>query len=572
MAANAVQQECDDDDALRCVTPDQVAMGLGDRGRKRIAIIGGGSAGIASAKSCLEEDLEPVVFEQTDALGGLWRYRDVPEHGVPSLMKATIINTCKEMSCFSDFPPPREFANYMHHSMLVRYFEMYADHFGVTKHIRFNTEVTRVVKGEDYDETGRWDVTYRTKGQPPRTETFDGVLVCSGHHVIPHVPTFKGLEKFKGQVFHTHDYKIPDGFRDKKILIIGVGNSGADVAVDLCPCAEKVYLSTRRGCWVIRRVGFWGIPADSFLNRRTVNLFNKYAPEWLVNFVYETYSNEAFNHKLYRLKPKHRWRNQHPTINDALPNGILSGRIVIKGDVEEFTETGVIFKDEEGYEQKLDVVILATGYLATFPFLDQDVHKTDKNKVCLYKYVFPPHLPHPTLAFIGLLQLLGGVFPAQEAQSRWFAQLMNKKVSLPSTKEMQADYTRWRNNLEKRYVDSLRHTFQADWVDYMDDINSQFGAKPDLWRMFWRDNTLFWKCFWEPCLPYQYRLQGPHAWSGARQAMLTMRDRLKGPLDTRKMPPDMRSDRERKVCRVVPTFLSVAVVVAIFIYLLTLIF
>ncbi|KAL3248248.1 hypothetical protein MRX96_056655 [Rhipicephalus microplus] len=494
-------------------------MGLGDRGRKRIAIVGGGSAGMTAAKSCLEEDLEPVVFEQTDALGGLWRYRDVPEYGVPSLMKATIINTCKEMSSFSDFPPPREFANYMHHSSLVRYFELYANHFGVTKHIRYNTEVTRVQKSQDYDETGRWDVTYRTKGQPPRTETFDGVMICSGHHVIPHVPTFKGLEKFKGQVFHTHDYKIPDGFRDKKILIIGVGNSGADVAVDLCPCAEKVYLSTRRGCWVIRRVGFWGIPADSFLNRRTVNLFNKYAPEWLVNFVYETYSNEAFNHKL--------------------------------GDVEEFTETGVIFKGEEGYEEKLDVVILATGYLATFPFLDQEVHKTEKNKVCLYKYVFPPHLPHPTLAFIGLLQLLGGVFPAQEAQSRWFAQLINKKVSLPSCKEMQADYERWRENLEKRYVDSLRHTFQADWVDYMDDISSQFGAKPDLWRMFWRDNALFWNT------PSHVHDEGPSQGSAGHAQNAQRFQELK---------------RDRKVRRVVPTFLWVTVIVAIFIYLLTLLF
>lgn len=112
-------------------------MGLGERGRKRIAIVGGGSAGVTSAKSCLEEDLEPVVFERTDALGGLWRYREVPEYGVPSLMKATIINTCKEMSSFSDFPPPKGFANYMHHTMLVRYFELYAEHFGVTKYIRY---------------------------------------------------------------------------------------------------------------------------------------------------------------------------------------------------------------------------------------------------------------------------------------------------------------------------------------------------------------------------------------------------------------------------------------------------
>ncbi|XP_064482608.1 flavin-containing monooxygenase 5-like [Ornithodoros turicata] len=541
--------------------------------RKRIAIIGGGSAGIASAKSCLEEDLLPVIFEKTDHLGGLWYYREKPEYGVPSLMHATIINTCKEMSAFSDFPPPKEFANFMHHSMLVRYFEMYAEHFGLMKHFRFNTEVMRVVKSADYEATGCWDVTYSTKkadgSLETKTETFEGVLVCSGHHVIPHVPTFPGLDRFKGEVLHTHDYKIPERYRDKKVLIIGVGNSGADVAVDLCPGAKKVYLSTRRGCWVIRRVGLFGLPADSVLNRRITNLFNHMAPESLVNFVYETYSNEAFSHRFYRLKPEHRWRNQHPTINDALPNGILSGRIIVKGDVLEFTETGVIFKGEEGEEVKLDVVILATGYLATFPFLDHDVHRTEKNKVCLYKYVFPPHLPHPSLAFIGLLQLLGGVFPAQEAQSRWFALLMNKKLSLPSSEQMMADYTKMRARLESRYVDSLRHTFQADWVDYMDDITSQIGAKPNLWKMFWQDPSLFWKCYFLPCLPYQYRLQGPHSWSGARNAIFTMNERLKGPLDTRKMPS---KKGEKRIQRAVPTVLWVAGLLVLFIYLLTYLF
>lgn len=84
--------------------------------------------------------------------------------------------------------------------------------------------------------------------------------------------------------------------------------------------------------------------------------------------------------------------------------------------------------------------------------------------MCLYKYVFPPHLPHPSLAFIGLLQLLGGVFPAQEAQSRWFALLMNKKLSLPPPKEMQAAYAKWRAKLESRYIESLRHTFQVKFV------------------------------------------------------------------------------------------------------------
>lgn len=90
---------------------------------KRIAIIGAGATGMTSVKACLEQELQPIVFEKTNYTGGLWRYKEnVDENGIASVMKSTIINSSKEMSAFSDFPPPDDYPNYMHNTKMVSFF------------------------------------------------------------------------------------------------------------------------------------------------------------------------------------------------------------------------------------------------------------------------------------------------------------------------------------------------------------------------------------------------------------------------------------------------------------------
>ncbi|XP_076348263.1 dimethylaniline monooxygenase [N-oxide-forming] 2-like [Tachypleus tridentatus] len=96
---------------------------------KRICVAGAGYSGLTSIKACLEEDLSPVCFEKTDQLGGLWYYREDDVKGVGSVMKPTVTNTSKEMSAFSDFPPPKDFPAYMHNSCLLKYFNMYSEKF-----------------------------------------------------------------------------------------------------------------------------------------------------------------------------------------------------------------------------------------------------------------------------------------------------------------------------------------------------------------------------------------------------------------------------------------------------------
>lgn len=113
---------------------------------KRIAVIGAGPCGLAAAKSCLEENLDVVIFDKTNDIGGLWCYRDYDKEGIPSVMKSTVINTSKEISAYSDFPPPAKFPNFMHNTLMFKYFKNYAENFGLLQHVRLLTEVMRVSK------------------------------------------------------------------------------------------------------------------------------------------------------------------------------------------------------------------------------------------------------------------------------------------------------------------------------------------------------------------------------------------------------------------------------------------
>ncbi|GFQ64902.1 dimethylaniline monooxygenase 5 [Trichonephila clavata] len=503
---------------------------------KRICIVGGGASGLTAIKACLEQDLVPICYEWSNNLGGLWRYREDDIHGLGSVMKSTIINSSKEVSAFSDFPPPKEFPNYMHNSKMIRYIEMYAERFDLVRHINFEHQVKNIEQTEDFEYTGRWKVTVQKNGTTePFQEVFDGVMVCAGHHVFPLIPKFAGQEKFKGRIIHTHSYKRPKGYDDKRVLVVGVGNSGGDVAVELSNIASQVYLSTRRGAWIIHRVGTKGKPFDVQLMTRFWNFFFNNLPYPMVCYIAEREINNRFDHELYKMKPEHHIFGQHPMVNDALPNRILSGTVQVKGDIKEFTDKGVVFEGERE-EIEVDEVILATGYKITFPYLSKDIVWVQDNQVELYKFAFPPKLKHNSLVLIGLGQPVGPLMPISELQSRIYALHMSGQLQLPSEDEMMEDIKRKDVEMRKRYFSGPRHTIQIDWINFMDELAELAGVQPDLLSMFFNDPLLFYQCVRGPCLPYQYRLRGPNAWLEARRAIMEADKRVVAALDTRYIP------------------------------------
>lgn len=196
---------------------------------KKIAIIGAGSSGLTSIKCCLEEGLTPVCFEMSDDIGGLWNYKEQApgeeDRINASVYKSCSINTSKEMMAFSDFPIPAHFPPFLPHSKVLEYFRMYASHFNLLNHIKFNTKVLGVKQSSDHCQTGKWIVTTQRldneQKEEEHMEEFDGLMVCSGHHRFPHKPAMQGMSRFKGKVIHSSEYKTQSTFSDKKVLVIG---------------------------------------------------------------------------------------------------------------------------------------------------------------------------------------------------------------------------------------------------------------------------------------------------------------------------------------------------------------
>lgn len=470
---------------------------------KVVLVIGAGASGLASIKECLDEGLTPVCFEADTDIGGLWRFQPKESHS--SVYRSTVINTSKEMMSFSDFRIPDHYPPYMHHTQIIEYFRMYAKHFNLEKYIQFETKVQEVRSTPDHQQTGQWNVIYTHKGETLE-RVFDAVLVCSGHHWDPKWPNppFPGSELFKGAQVHSHSYKDPTGYENKNVVIVGIGNSGVDLAVELSRVAKSVQLSTRSGAWLLKRVNKKSLPSDLDFSRR----FISFLPLSVKNFA--AISDYDLDLKKLGLQPSFPPFSAHPTINGELPGRIIVGAVKMRPNILKITEDEVIFED--GVKVPADVIIYATGYNIRFPFLHPDCGvEFNKNEVNLYKYVFPANHKKPTMAFLGLVQPLGAIMPISEMQVRWATRVFSGKQSLPSRKEMEQDIKRKKDEIKSRYKPSERHTIQVDYVEYMDELAKIIGVYPPFLSTFFKDPKLALDLIFSPCIPPQYRLVGPHS-------------------------------------------------------------
>ncbi|CAH2311807.1 dimethylaniline monooxygenase [N-oxide-forming] 2 [Pelobates cultripes] len=509
------------------------ASKLGQQGMmsKKVAIIGAGASGLTAIKSCLEEGLEPTCFERSTDIGGLWRFTHDIEEGRGSIYSSVATNTSKEMMSYSDFPMPNDFPVYPHHSKILEYLQLYTEHFNLRKHIQLNTEVCSVMKNSDFDTTGQWNIVTEKNGIK-ELATFDAVIVCSGHFSDPYLPlnSFPGIELFKGRYIHSRFYKTPENYLGKTVLIVGAGNSAGDIAAEISFTAKQVFLSTRQGTWIVSRISHNGFPIDMVLLRRWTTWLKNLLPFALSAKLNAKIFGRWFDHSNYGLEPKNRLKN--PVVNDYLPCQILHGLIKVKPKIKEIKETSVIFEDntETG---RLDEIIFATGYNATFPFIDDPVMKLNENPVSMYKNVFPINLAKPTMAFLGLIQPLGSILPTTEIQARWAARVFKGAVQLPSTGMMEAYAIKSKKKKEKWFGSGKAQIFQAHYIEYIDEVSKEIGNHPKILSLFFTDPRLALKIFFGPCTSYQYRLTGPGKWHGAREAILTQWDRTLNATRTR---------------------------------------
>ena len=405
---------------------------------------------------------------------------------------------------------------------------MYAEKFDLERHIQYNSKVINITYADDYDSSGRWKITVANveNENETRTEVFDGVMVATGHHVIPLIPNFPGQESFKGQIMHTHEYKHADGFAGKRVLVLGVGNSGADACAELSTLAKVVYMATRRGVWVRTRTGYKGWPIDTYFTTRAFRWVSSFLPGNWMDTILETYVNWSLDHELYGLKPKHRISQQHVTTNDFLTSAIISGRVAVRPNVKEFTETGVIFEGSNEITT-VDVVIFATGYKLEIPFVDKEIISPSNNEVFLYKNMYSTDLCNAhTFALIGFVQPVGSIHVTAEMQSRYAAALMAGKVKLPSREEMKRITFEDHERIKSVFYESSRHANSVDFVRYVNEIAQTIGCKPNMWKIALTDPVLWYHLCFNVFTAYQFRLTGLHSWPKARETIINTNERI----------------------------------------------
>ncbi|XP_015267303.1 PREDICTED: dimethylaniline monooxygenase [N-oxide-forming] 1-like [Gekko japonicus] len=499
---------------------------------KRVAVVGAGVSGLACTKCCLDEGLEPTCFERTGDIGGVWRFTEYVEEGRPSTYKSMVSNTCKEMSAMTDCPYPEDFPVFLPNARLLEYLRLYTKHFDLRKYIQFQTTVISIKKCPDFSTSGQWEVVTETDGKQ-KSAIFDAVMVCIGYLTEPSLPldSFPGIDKFQGQYFHSREYKTPDIFAGKKVLVVGMGNSGVDIAVEASRIAKKAMISTGRGAWVISRVFDDGYPWDMVFLTRFMNIVRNALPSRVTGWLLASHLNQRFNHANYGVVPKERSVMREPILNDELPGCIITGKVTIRPSVKEFKENSVVFEDGQG-EEEVDVVVFATGYKASFPFIDESIIKVEDKHASLYKYIFPPQLEKPTLAIIGFLRPLGAVMPVVETQARWVTRVFKGLCKLPPLNAMIGEVNEKKKNITWFGL-SYDEVLKTDCLTYMDQVACSIGIKPSIPALLLSDPKLAMKIFFGPCSPYQYRLVGPGKWDGARDAIMNQWERTLKPIRTR---------------------------------------
>ncbi|CAG8600361.1 12342_t:CDS:2 [Ambispora gerdemannii] len=533
-----------------------------EMGKFKVAIIGAGATGLVALKHCVNSEFEVTCFEQSSSIGGLWRYVPIDDNdktNSPFVYRSVITNTSNPTTGFSDFPMPSDWPTFLPHRLMDKYYESYAEHFNLYKHIKLNTIVICVSK---LTENNRWQIKYKPKSltnisqdEEEQQEEFDYVIVCSGRNYKPRMPEFLGQDLFGGKQMHSQAYKDIHGFEDKRIVVVGNGSSGIEIAVELSRVASQVYLCTREGTipHVFPRLRDRGRPLDQFATRFLTyyvpKLFTLYQLRKILKSQIEIHKQRG----LAKQKPEEFFPGKQTfAINSEFYERLLSGTISVKLNIRELRKDSSIVLVDNTILENIDTVIYATGYDMGFGFIDENSVRIGRNRnkepfingdsirvnqegedncqsndfTWLYKMMFPPHCPN--IAFLGVFETAGSHNMTCELQARYISALITGKISpLPTPEEMQkalesqTDCSRVKTIIDDSGDNSEKKlSIKADWWRYNDSLAKEVGCYPKPSKILLKFGFRMWKqlLFGVPT-SVQYRLCGLDSWHDASEWM-----------------------------------------------------
>ncbi len=465
------------------LAPRRAAIEVNDR-LPRVCIIGAGASGVALAKALYHAGVPFDCFEKSDRVGGLWVFKN--KSGLSAAYRSLHANTSRDRTSYSDFPFPADWPHFPHHSQLALYFDAYAEWFGFKDMIQFERTVERAHQRED----NVWEVTL----DGGETRCYDALCVASGQFWNPVWPSPRPAGDFAGVEFHAKDYVDPTepfDLRGKRALVVGFGNSALDIACELGRkenCA-MVYVSTRRGRWVIpRQFGsrVWdahyphpalapGENSAPSVRAALRSLLPRQLRVWVRLRRLEAALGLPHQHGL--PQPEEDYFDAWPTISSELYQRVAAGDVAVKPDIESYDGSTVRFVDGSGAE--VDAIIYCTGYKRIFTFFEGSLAERPQDSTSLWMQIVDPD--RPNLFFIGFVNPGCGVLPVVEQQSIFVRDILLGRFAPPSGRAMRQelvdvavrmgkgqDYPKWygRNIDCVSYVAALRRTARERPAQY----------------------------------------------------------------------------------------------------------
>ncbi len=309
----------------------------------KMLVIGAGPVGLATAKALGENH---IAYDHVDAdndVGGNWY------HGV--YQTAHIISSRKTTQ-FADYPMPEHYPDFPSRQQMLDYLRDFADHFDLRRHIQFNRKVIYTRPIED----NLWEVSF----EGGDTINYKGILACNGHHWDRRWPDTPG--EFSGDYIHSKDYKEPGQLAGKRVLVIGGGNSACDVIAEAARVGASADLSLRNGIWFFPK---------TLMGRPMVESLKPWMPIWLQRVLLKTILRLTVgDYRSYGLpRPDHKIWERHPTVSGEVLHYIKHGDITPRPGITRYDGRFVEFTD--GSRSEYDMVIAATGYHVSYPFLPE---------------------------------------------------------------------------------------------------------------------------------------------------------------------------------------------------------
>lgn len=418
-------------------------------------IIGTGPCGISALRSFAKHGIPVDCAELNANVGGQWDIKNPNS----SMYESAHIISSRTVQEYKEFPFPEGTADYPHHSVIGKYLNDYVDNFNLRRHIQFNTKVIKTKRlGEN-----SWEVKLEVGGEI-LTKKYKGIVVANGVFSLPNRPKFKGEETFTGEIIHSADYKEASVFAGKRVLIIGAGNSGCDIAVDAVHRAKYIDMSVRRGYYFVPKYLF-GKPADIVGGK--INLPRRIDLK-IKKRILKMFTGDPVKYGF--PKPHYELFESHPVVNSLIIHHLGHGDLDIMKDIERIEGSTVHFKD--GESKDYDLILLATGFKLNYTFIDKENLNWVNNSPKLFMNIFHPK--YDDLFVLGMVEATGVGFEGRYNQAEIIARYIKNLDMNPAKIQRFIDEKKSNStNLTdgRKYLKLERMAFYVDKDTYLKKLN-----------------------------------------------------------------------------------------------------